>query len=48
MVTSGGTFKVLFFQALIPKKVKGFVLDRVRKGSRFRGAQASRRQVRSI
>jgi len=32
MVTCGGTFKVLFFQTLIPKKVKGFVLDQVRKG----------------
>jgi len=32
MVTCGATSKVLFFQALIAKKVKGFVLDQVRKG----------------
>ena len=32
MVTCGGTSKVLFVQALIPKEVKGFVLDQVRKG----------------
>ena len=33
MVTGGGASQVLFFfRALNPKKVKGFVLDQVRKG----------------